>query len=136
MAGTWLTNINTRMDSENANSGTSEGTYNAGTKISEAATVIGTATAFTFPAFVAANLQSFFLVCDQGTVANPVVIIITLATGSKTLNMVAGQPYYWDVNNANLCANPFAYNAVSATYNVPTALAVTLANITGRVEVS
>lgn len=142
MAGTWSTSIQVREDSENPLGSTSSGTYEAGSKISAALSVTtGTNTGtITVPIVTIAKLQMIYLTCDQGTVSNPVTLTFTLSTGSLVVSLVAGQPYYWDVNQG--IANPFAYSSTGTTaaYSIPTS-ALGLAsgstvNITGRIEQS
>lgn len=140
MSGTWTTTLNTRMDAESNIATVSQGTYNAGTKIAEAITIATSSTTqtgtLTVPIVTPASLQSFFFTCDQGTAANPVTVTFTLSTGTQVLHLVAGQPYYWDVNSG--IANPFAYasTGTTASYSIPGALALTAAstvNITARI---
>ena len=144
MAGTWTTSIQTRQDSENYIPGVSSGTYNVGDKISAAITNTTASTTQTGTISVPgvatiANLQSFFLLSDTGTVANPVVVTFTLSTGTKVIDLVAGVPYYWDVNVGTV--NPFSYAIVgpTAAYSIPGALGLAagaVVNITGRVATS
>lgn len=139
MSGTWTTTIQTRVDTENYLSSVSSGTYNAATKLQEVLSVTtGTNTGtITVPIVTIAKLQEFYLTSDQGTVANPVTVTFTLSTGTLILSLVAGQPYYWDVNQG--IANPFAYSSTGTTaaYSIPTSdLGLTsgsVVNILGRI---
>ena len=136
--GSWTTIIQTRQDSENYVAATSLGTYI--TKIKEAinATVINTITTFATLSVTAANMQSFFLMTDQGTVANPVLVTFTLSTGTLVFSCVANVPIYWDANMSQI-ANPFVtagYSPLGAVrYTIPTAIGVPT-NITMEMNVN
>jgi hypothetical protein len=152
MATAFTTVIQTRVNSENYLSGTLTGSAASGYLSNEAWTTINATTAFSVPVVTIANMQSYFFMVDQGTVASPVAVIFTSSTAKTVqLNMLAGVPWYWDLNGVPVTAHTAADiygifsgdnnagtvtafgNIASATYNIPTALGVATVNWTGRI---
>jgi hypothetical protein len=150
--GAWTSSLQTRVDSENYIAGTNTGVYNNASKLQQLWSVINTPTAFSVPLFTVANLQMYEFTVDQGTVANPVLIIFTSNTAQTVkINAVAGVLYYWDVNQLGVPGanaqpyggifagsfitttyTPFGVSLASATYTIPTIIGVAT-NFTGRI---
>jgi len=120
MAGTWTFTGQYKADAENYIAGTNTGTYNVMQKISQ--NIASTGGSLSVESVTVANLQSIFLQADQDC-----TIVFTLATGTKSIALVASQCYEWDVATGQ--ANPFAYNIVSAVVN----FTGTAPNITARI---
>jgi hypothetical protein len=162
VVGNFTTSIQTKVDNEQYVPGNYSGTYSIAQKLQETWTVIGSTTPislnpFTIPATLSAaataGLQMYEFSVDQGTGANPVVVVFTSNTGNTVqLKMVAGQIYYFDISQMGVPGTdtmpyggifsgaftgttwvPFGTSVVSATYNIPSALAVTTVNFTGRI---
>lgn len=102
--------ISTKVDLETYVTGTDALTFDAPLMGKQSIADGATVAAIANMDFDKDKLEYLYLLSDQD-----ITLTFTLSTGTKTIALLAGVPWYWSRSYVASIPNPFAYSSVSCT---------------------